>query len=138
MKAARVLLFVAVTVLAISFSGADAQTISWSHKAVAKFERPVEIPGRMLPPGTYILKLVVPESHVGQILSADETEVFGMFFTMTTDRRGPAPLRTDLMLEPRQKGALKWDRLIGWFSADEPVGDLVSYDRYKPADPSGH
>ena len=58
-----------------------AQTPRWSHKAYLTFSRQVEIPGRILPPGTYVFRLIVPENHIGQVLHADETEVFGIFFT---------------------------------------------------------
>ena|SRR5688572_3201580 len=114
----------------------DAQTPVRSHKAYVTFQRPVEIPGRILPAGTYVLKLIVPEIHVGQILSADETEVFGIFFTMTVDRKPAANLPTDLKLELREKGAAKWDRLIAWFSPGYTIGDEISYDRYKPVEPA--
>jgi len=122
---------------ATSFN-AEAQAPSWSHKAYATFEREVEIPGRILSPGTYVLKLAVPEAHVGQILNSDETQILGLFFTKTADRRSTGPLETDVRLEPRQKGAVKWDRLTGWFSPGEPVGDEISYDRYKPVEPNHH
>jgi hypothetical protein len=113
----------------------NAQTPVWSHKAYVTFERQTEIPGRMLPPGTYVLRLIVPEIHVAQILSADEKETFGLFFTMTTDRRSIYPLETQVKLEPREKGGVKWDRLVAWFSPGEAIGDELSYDNYKPVEP---
>jgi hypothetical protein len=104
--------------------------------AYLTFARPAEIPGRILPPGTYVFRLLVPEAHVGQVLSADETEVFGIFFTRTRERLSNPPLRTDVVLEARSKGNLKWDRVIAWFSPEEPVGDEISYDKYKPVEPA--
>ena len=115
---------------------AGAQAPSWNHKSLVTFPRQTEIPGRIVPPGQYVLKLAVPESHVAQLLSTDETQVFGIFFTKTQERESAAGLGAQLLLEPRQKGAARWDRLTGWFSPGEPVGDEVSYDKYHPVEPS--
>jgi hypothetical protein len=123
--------------VAILPAAAVAQRPVWSHKAFATFQRPVEIPGRILPPGTYVLRLIVPEIHVGQVLSADEKQVFGIFFTSTMDRKPAPSLETEIRLEPREKGSAKWDRLIGWFSPGEQVGDAISYDKYAPVEPAG-
>jgi hypothetical protein len=137
MKTYRFLILSAALILGavILSSNAEGQTPTWSHKAYFTFTRPVEIPGRILPPGTYLLKLIAPEMHAGQILSADETEAFGTFFTMTIDRKPIRPLLHDVLLEPRQKGDVKWDRLKGWFSNGETIGDEISYDRFKPVEP---
>lgn len=120
-------------------SAAVAQTQqgpSWNHRATVYFERPVEIPGRLLPPGTYVLKLIVPENHVAQILSQDESRIYGVFFTKTAERATYAPLPANVKLEPRENASLKWDRLIAWFSNEEPIGDEVSYDQHQPVDPT--
>jgi hypothetical protein len=138
MKTKRLFLAVALAagLASIASTAIRAQAPTWNHKALVTFKRQTEIPGRILPPGQYVLKLVAPEIHVGQILSTDETQVFGIFFTKTTDRRSTPPLDTQVHLEPRQKGALQWDRLVAWFSPGEPVGDEVSYDKYQPVEPS--
>jgi hypothetical protein len=123
---AGVLLFVPAT---------EAQKPLWSHKAILTFERPFEIPGKILPPGTYVFKLIVPSAHVGQVLNVEETEVFGIFFTYTLDRAPGVPLPPDVLLEPREKGGKKWDRMVGWFSPGETVGDRISFDQFKPVEP---
>ena len=137
MNAKRVVLIGLLSIALVSLMAAssEAQAPSWNHKALVTFSRQTEIPGRILPPGQYILKLVSPEMHVGQVLSTDESQIFGIFFTKTIDRRSTQPLNTQVSLEPRQNSAAKWDRLIGWFSPGEPVGDEVSYDKYQPVEP---
>jgi len=131
----RPLAILIVALAAFVAFDAAAQNPTWNHKAYVTLERQTEIPGRILPPGTYVLKLIVPESHVGQILNADETKAFGLFFTKTIDRKFPGALETDVRLENRQKGTVKWDRLVAWFSPGEPVGDEISYDKYAPEEP---
>jgi hypothetical protein len=138
MKTQRIVLAAVLFVAlgSVASTQIQAQAPAWNHKALVTFKRQTEIPGRILPPGQYVLKLVVPEIQVAQILSTDETQVFGIFFTKTTDRRSTPPLDTQVQLESRQKGTLQWDRLVAWFSKGETVGDEVSYDKYQPVEPS--
>jgi len=72
--------FALLTVLTAA-AFAVAQAPSWNHKSLVTFQRQTEIPGRIVPAGQYVLKLIVPENHVAQLLSTDETQVFGVFFT---------------------------------------------------------
>ena len=56
------------------------------------FSAPVEVPGVALPPGKYIFRIVDPTSggRVVQIVSADGTKPFAMFFTIPAARLTPA------------------------------------------------
>ncbi len=49
------------------------QADEWNKKTVMTFSQPVEIPGQILPAGTYTIKLVNldPDRHVVQFLDAD-------------------------------------------------------------------
>jgi hypothetical protein len=52
------------------------------------FSGPVAIPGVTLPPGQYLFRLADPDASrsVVQVLSADGTTPYGMFFTLPADR----------------------------------------------------
>ena len=56
------------------------------------FSAPVEVPGVALPPGKYIFRIVDPNSggRVVQVVSADGTKPFAMFFTIPAERLTPA------------------------------------------------
>src|SRR5262245_56814255 len=117
MTVRKSLLFIAIFGLAALFvHDLNAQVPIWNHKAVITLYRQAEIPGRILPPGTYVFKLLEPEIHVAQVLSSDETEIFGIFFTSTADRKRKGELDTQVVLEPRTNGIQTWDRVVGWFS----------------------
>jgi hypothetical protein len=66
-------------------SGA-AQTID--RRTLFTFSGPVSIPGVTLPPGQYLFRLADPTTSrtVVQVLSADGTTPYGMFFTYPADR----------------------------------------------------
>lgn len=66
-------------------SGA-AQTID--RRTLFTFSGPVSIPGVTLPPGQYLFRLADPTTSrtVVQVLSADGTTPYGMFFTYPANR----------------------------------------------------
>jgi hypothetical protein len=56
------------------------------------FSAPVEVPGVALPPGKYMFRIVDPNSggRVVQVVSADGTKAYAMFFTIPALRQTPA------------------------------------------------
>ena len=56
------------------------------------FSGPVSMPGVTLPSGQYLFRLANPESgrNVVQVLNADGTKLYGMFFAMRAERFEPA------------------------------------------------
>jgi hypothetical protein len=57
-------------------------------KTVVSFSEPVEIPGSLLPPGTYVFKLANSDSdrHIVQIFSADERHVYATLLAIPDER----------------------------------------------------
>ena len=51
----------------------------WNKKTVVTFTEPVQIPGAVLPAGTYVFKLMdsASDRNIVQIFNADETHLFG-------------------------------------------------------------
>jgi hypothetical protein len=56
------------------------------------FSGPVEVPGVALPPGKYIFRIVDPTTggRVVQVLSADGSKPYAMFFSIPAERPTPA------------------------------------------------
>jgi len=79
--AALVLLSVAL-LLALS-TPANAQMLP--DRAVVTFSQPVEVPGHVLPPGTYVFR-TFDDNALVQIYSADEKQLFTTVSTIPTDR----------------------------------------------------
>jgi hypothetical protein len=55
------------------------------NKAVVSFDRPVEVPGKVLPPGTYIFKSL-ENNELVQVFSADERQLFATVVVVPEDR----------------------------------------------------
>jgi len=89
----------------------NARGDNWDRKTIVNFDAPVEIPGQVLPPGTYVFKLVaLPGSrNVVQIQSEDQAFTYATLLTIDTWRRNP-PDHTHFRFDERpadQPQALK-------------------------------
>lgn len=68
--------------------GTSARADNWDRKTVVTFNNAVEIPGQVLPPGTYVFKLVnLPNSrNLVQIMNEDQSFTFATLQTVSTYR----------------------------------------------------
>ncbi|HZR26291.1 MAG TPA: hypothetical protein VFA59_22030 [Vicinamibacterales bacterium] len=66
--------------VAVSSARAD----EWDKKTVLTFSQPVEIPGRVLPAGTYMFKLAdsMSDRHIVQIFNADGSQIIATIMTI--------------------------------------------------------
>jgi hypothetical protein len=80
-----VAMFVCLTAAAASAQPLDKRTLF-------TFSGPVTLPGVTLPAGQYLFRLADPNSSskVVQVLNANGTEPYGMFFTLSAERFEPA------------------------------------------------
>jgi LPXTG-motif cell wall-anchored protein len=66
---------------------------TFDKRTLFTFSGPVSMPGVTLPAGQYLFRLANPNTgrNVVQVLSADGTRPYGMFFSMRAERLEPAP-----------------------------------------------
>jgi hypothetical protein len=85
----KLTLLVGLTAIALT-SVAKAST--WSQKTLFTFSAPVEIPGQILPAGTYVFKLANSNSnrHIVQVFNEDQDRIFGTFLAIPDYRLHPA------------------------------------------------
>ena len=64
----------------------------WDQKTTFTFSGPVEIPGHVLPAGSYVFKLAdsTGDRNTLQVLSQDEKHLYGTFLTNPSQRQEPA------------------------------------------------
>jgi hypothetical protein len=55
------------------------------NKAIVNFDRPVEVPGKVLPPGSYVFK-TLDNNELVQVFSADERQLFATVNVVPEDR----------------------------------------------------
>ena len=90
------------------------------------FSQPIEVPGQVLPAGTYLFKLVSTDAdlNVVQIFSSDRTHLYATLQTIPTES-SQEPGDTTVALA--EQGAGKPDVLLKWFYPGETTGHEFVY-----------
>lgn len=101
------------------------------RKTIITFGGPVEIPGMVLAPGTYVMKRLDPASsqNVVQIYNRDENHMYAMILANVAYR----PYRVDhtvITYEERAAGAPP--AIKDWFFPDSYFGEEFVYPKVKP------
>ena len=104
----------------------------WNHETRVTFSQPVEIPSMVLPPGTYVFKLLDSQTdrHVVQIFNEDKDHVFATILAVPDYRLQPAG-KTIIMFEEREAGAPSAIR--AWFYPGENYGAEFVYPQPRAA-----
>jgi hypothetical protein len=128
-KATRVLLLVGVGALAILPA---AKADEWSQRTKFTFSGPVEIPGQILPAGTYVFKLANSQStrHIVQVFNQDENHVFGTFLAIPDYRMRPAE-KPIIRFEERTAGSPP--AIKAWFYPGKNYGHEFVYPKKEAA-----
>jgi hypothetical protein len=116
-KFALLTLFVVGTVWLAPAAKAD----EWNKQTVLTFNEPVEIPGRVLPAGTYVLKLADIQSDrtVVQVFTEDQKQLLATIMAIPAYRIEPTD-KTVLTFDERPAGAP--EALHKWFYPGETYG----------------
>ena len=133
MQTLRVVVFALCTVLIATLFGAalapGARADQWDRKTVVTFSDSVEIPGQVLPAGTYVFKLAdLPnERHIVQIWNAEEDQILATIMTIPKTRF-EAPERTIFEFDERPSNSPA--ALKAWFYPGNRTGEEFTYSRY--------
>jgi hypothetical protein len=71
----------AVAFVALTTTPANAQPLD--KRVTFTFSAPVTLPGKTLPAGTYLFRLPTSNRNVVQVLNADGTKTYGLFFAIS-------------------------------------------------------
>jgi hypothetical protein len=90
------------------------------------FSAPVQIPGQVLPAGTYTFQQADPEDNPDmiQILNADGTRFVATLKTVPTERLDPF---ADVAVTLANAGPGNPDYLVNWFYPDRLIGHRFVY-----------
>ena len=89
------------------------------------FSQPIQVPGQILPAGTYLFKLVnSDELNTVQIFSSDRTHLYATLQTVPTDN---GQVAGDTTVTLAQQGAGKPDVLLNWFYPGDETGHEFVY-----------
>jgi len=92
------------------------------------FSQQVQIPGQVLPAGTYVFELADhgAEPNVVQVFNSDRTVFYGTFLTIATERQEPTS-DTSLTLAEPESG--RTPVLLKWFYPGRDTGNEFVYSK---------
>lgn len=109
----------------------SAQADEWNKKTTVTFKQPVEVPGagaQVLPPGTYVFKLVdsLSSRHIVRIFSQDETHIYTTILAIPNYR-----LRTTdkTVMTFRERAAGQPEAIRAWFYPGDNFGQEFVYPK---------
>jgi len=110
-------------------SAPSARADQWDKKTIVTFNDSVEIPGQVLPAGTYVFKLAesMTNRHIVQIWNADENEILASIMTVPRTRF-EAP--DESMFEFDERPSDSAPALKVWFYPGNNTGEEFVYSHY--------
>jgi len=121
----RALTLVCCSLLFATFS---ARADEWNKKTVVTFSAPVELPGIVLPAGTYVFKLLdsLSDRHIVQVFNQDETKIYTTILAIPNYRLTPTG-ETVMRFTERAKDAP--EAVHAWFYPGDNFGQEFVYPK---------
>jgi hypothetical protein len=100
----------------------------WNKKTIVTFSQPVELPGIVLPAGTYVFKLLdsLSNRNIVQVFNEDETKIFTTILAIPNYRLDPAS-ETVLRFDERPRHLP--EALRAWFYPGDNFGQEFVYPK---------
>ena len=110
--------------------GAGVRADTWDKKTIVTFSESVEIPGQVLPAGTYVFKLAntVSDRHIVQIWTEDETHILATIIAVPNYR---LELSNRPVFEFDERPGNSPMALRSWFHPGDNSGQEFVYPRYR-------
>jgi hypothetical protein len=98
----------------------------WDKKTVVTFADSIEIPGQVLPAGTYVFKLAnsIADRHIVEVWTGDESQLLATILTIP-DYRPDAPNKTVFEYDERPGDSPM--ALHAWFFPGDHTGQEFVY-----------
>ncbi len=106
-----------------------ARADQWNKKTIVTFNDAVEIPGQVLPAGTYVFRLAdsISNRHIVQIWNADEDQVLATIMTIPNTR---FETPDDSLFQFDERPGDSPQALKVWFYPGNNTGEEFIYSRY--------
>ena len=118
--------------LAITLFGAavlpSARADTWNKKTVVTFSQAVEVPGKILPAGTYTFQLLDSQSdrHIVQIFNADGSHIIATILAINDYRLQPTG---DTVMKFSERPGDSPEALRAWFYPGDNFGQEFVYPK---------
>jgi len=111
------------------FVGIAAYADAWDHTTELTFNEPIQIPGRVLPAGSYLFRIANPGTsrNIVQVFNADGTVLYATLQTVSAERPESTG-ETAVTLAEVSGGP---EALLKWFYPGSLTGNEFLYPRQK-------
>jgi|ERR1051326_2375265 hypothetical protein len=124
MNTFRIMVTAIGVAILITLSAASAKADQFDKKTFVTFDQPVQVPGTVLPAGTYVFSRITDNPNVVRISSSDQTQVFATLLAIPDYRMEPAE-GTVITFEERPNGSPK--AIKSWFYPGDNTGEEFIY-----------
>jgi len=102
----------------------------WNKKTIVTFSDRVEVPGAVLEPGKYVLKLVDSQAdrHIVQVMNERENHVYNTILAIPKQRMEPADKTIISFYEIRGGGP---EPIKSWFYPGDTIGQEFVYPKHR-------
>lgn len=122
-----ILAVASIGLLGVAFAP-NAPADEWNKKTILTVTEPIQVPNQVLPPGTYVMKLLDSPSdrHIVQIFNADENHLYTTILAIPNYRIQPTGKTVFTFWEtpPGQPKALR-----AWFYPGDNFGQEFAYPK---------
>jgi hypothetical protein len=118
----------ALACFCVAFIPPSLKADDWDKKTIFTFNAPVEVPGQVLLPGSYLFTLLNTQSdrHIVQVFNKDKTHPYGTFLTIPDYRTTP-PTKPLITFEERPAGSP--EAIKAWFYPGDNFGNEFVYPK---------
>jgi len=115
-----------LAIVALPKASAD----EWDQKTIVSFSGPVEVPGQVLPAGTYVFKVVDSQSdrNIVEVYNKNESHLYGTFLAVPDYHLKPRG-KTVISFEERAAGAP--EAVKAWFYPGDNYGHEFVYPKVR-------
>ena len=120
---------IALALTGVAFASAgSARADEFDKKTIVTFSQPVEIPGRVLPAGTYVFKLAdsMSDRHIVQVFTADGSQILATLMAIP-DYRLRTTDQTVITFDEVVAGAP--EAIRAWFYPGNSIGQEFVYPK---------
>ncbi|HXJ05375.1 MAG TPA: hypothetical protein VNH65_09770 [Candidatus Acidoferrum sp.] len=128
MRFVKIALVVVTLALFIGFFSVPARADTWNKKTILTFSQPIEVPGKVLPAGTYTFKLLdsISYRHIVQIWDEDGMRLITTILAIPNYRLEPTG---ETVIKFHERPGDAPDALRAWFYPGDNFGQEFVYPK---------
>ena len=127
MRINKVALLIAFAIASVLFLEVAARADEAAQSIRITFNQPIELPGQVLPAGTYLFKLADPNDlDVVRIFNSQGTRLYATLQTITAERAKPTGEAVVVLADQSER---RPETLVKWFYPGDTSGHELVYPK---------